>query len=134
MTENSETEPGRVIGIGGVFFKSANRDTLNSWYAQNLGLQTGSDGFAFKWRAHDRPEVERGTVWSLFPSESTYFEPSQAPFMMNYIVDDMDAILAKLAKTGAAIDPKREDCDFGRFAWISDPDGNKIELWEPRGT
>lgn len=69
----------------------------------------------------------------MFPSGSDYFGPGRAPFMINYIVDDMDAILAKLAGNGVRIDPKREDHDYGRFAWIFDPDGNKIELWEPRG-
>jgi predicted enzyme related to lactoylglutathione lyase len=67
----------------------------------------------------------------VFPAESPYFNPSNATFMINYIVDDLDAILAKLSENGVRIDPKREDSDYGRFAWIFDPDGNKIELWEP---
>jgi catechol 2,3-dioxygenase-like lactoylglutathione lyase family enzyme len=129
MATDNETEPGRVIGIGGVFFKSADRDRLNSWYADNLGILGGTDGFNFKWR--DDAGAERLTVWSVFPRESKYFDPSGAPFMINYIVDDMDAILAKLANKGARVDPKREDHEYGRFAWIYDPDGNKIELWEP---
>jgi catechol 2,3-dioxygenase-like lactoylglutathione lyase family enzyme len=133
MAGNAENEPGRVIGVGGVFFKSADRDRLHSWYADNLGMMPGADGFKFKWRAHDVQEIEHRTTWSVFPRESTYFDPSRAPFMINYIVDDLDAILAKLAAHGASIDPKREDYDYGRFAWIYDPDGNKIELWEPRG-
>lgn len=128
------SERGRVIGIGGVFFKSAGPERLNTWYAENLGLAGGAEGVQFKWRAPDSPEVERVTVWCVFPGESTYFGPGTAPFMINYIVDDLDAILAKLARSGARIDPKREDHDYGRFAWIYDPDGNKIELWEPRGT
>ena len=70
---------------------------------------------------------------SVFPDNTTYFDPSRAPFMINYIVDDLDAILSKLERNGVTIDPKREDYDYGRFAWIFDPDGNKIELWEPRG-
>ncbi|HXP84026.1 MAG TPA: VOC family protein [Bryobacteraceae bacterium] len=130
--EPSEIKPGRVIGIGGVFFKSTDSERLNTWYADNLGMPAGAGGFDFKWRDHDRPEVERHTVLSVFPQNSTYFDPSPAPLMLNYIVDDLDAILAKLAKNGARIDPKREDHDYGRFAWIYDPDGNKIELWEPR--
>jgi catechol 2,3-dioxygenase-like lactoylglutathione lyase family enzyme len=134
MTENSETEPGRVIGVGGVFLKSADRDRLQSWYAENLGMKPGAAGFGFNWRAHDNPEIERRTVWSVFPHESTYFDPSLAPFMINYIVDDLDAILAKLARKGVSPDPQREDHDYGRFAWINDPDGSKIELWEPRGS
>jgi catechol 2,3-dioxygenase-like lactoylglutathione lyase family enzyme len=129
----SDVELGRVIGLGGVFFKSSNGDGLNSWYADNLGMSAGEGGYQFMWRDHDHPEIERQTVWSVFPDHSTYFDPSRAPFMLNYIVDDLDAILAKLSSNGVRIDPKREDHDYGRFAWIYDPDGNKIELWEPRG-
>jgi catechol 2,3-dioxygenase-like lactoylglutathione lyase family enzyme len=131
--ETTDKETGRVIGIGGVFFKSTNTAGLNSWYAENLGMSAGAGGFHFMWRDHEHPEVERLTVWSVFPNHSTYFDPSNAPFMLNYIVDDLDAILAKLANNGVRIDPKRDDYDYGRFAWIYDPDGNKIELWEPRG-
>ena len=130
MDTNSWTA-GRVLGIGGVFFKSADRERLHAWYAENLGLEQGAGGVQFRWRDHDAPEVERVTAWCLFARESPYFDPSTAPFMLNYIVDDLDAILARLAASGARIDPKREDCDYGRFAWIYDPDGNKIELWQP---
>src|SRR5690348_13012488 len=128
MADNVETERGRVLGIGGVFLKSADRERLQTWYADNLGMAAGDGGFMFKWRAHDAPETERLTVWSLFPASSDYFD---APFMINYIVDDIDALLAKLASRGVRIDPKREDYEYGRFAWIYDADGNKIELWEP---
>jgi catechol 2,3-dioxygenase-like lactoylglutathione lyase family enzyme len=122
---------GRVIGIGGVFFKSKENKKLGAWYSENLGINQDPSGVLFQWRAFDQPEVEHLTTWSVFAADSTYFDPSKAPFMINYIVDDLDAILAKLAANGARIDPKREDQDYGRFAWIFDPDGNKIELWEP---
>ncbi len=122
---------GRVIGIGGVFFKSKDNKNLGAWYSENLGIAQDSSGVLFKWRAFDRPEVEYLTTWSVFAADSTYFDPCNAPFMINYIVDDLDAILAKLAANGVRIDPKREDHDYGRFAWIFDPDDNKIELWEP---
>lgn len=134
MDRDFATEPGRVIGVGGLFFKSADRDRLYSWYAENLGIIGVKEGFQFKWRSHDKPEIEHCTVWSIFPRDSNYFDPSRAPFMINYIVDDLDAILAKLVSDGVNVAPKREDCDYGRFAWIFDPDGNKIELWEPRRT
>jgi predicted enzyme related to lactoylglutathione lyase len=122
-------ERGRVIGIGGVFLKSAGADRLRAWYLDRLGV---SD--QFKWRSHERPEREHVTAWAVFPAESAYFDPSPSDFMINYLVDDLDAILAKLSAEGVRIDPKREDCDYGRFAWIFDPDGNKIELWEPPAT
>ncbi len=115
-----------MIGIGGVFLKSAEADKLHAWYQERLGVQDH-----FRWRSHDNSEVEHLTAWSVFPAESTYFAPSPATFMVNYIVDDLDAILAKLSASGVRIDPKREDYEYGRFAWIFDPDGNKIELWEP---
>lgn len=132
MTTPSPEERGRIIGIGGVFFKSSDHARLLSWYADNLGFVSGPEGMAFHWRANDPSGIGHLTAWSIFPSASTYFDPSRAPFMINYIVDDLDAILIKLARNRVSIDPKREDYDYGRFAWIYDPDGNKIELWEPR--
>ncbi len=134
MGTNAASGPGRVIGIGGVFFKSPDHKGVSEWYAKNLGIPREPWGLGFQWRTKDQPEKEHLTVWSTFPGDTTYFEPSGAPFMINYIVDDLDALLAKLEATGVRIDPKREDYDYGRFAWIYDPDGNKIELWEPRGT
>jgi catechol 2,3-dioxygenase-like lactoylglutathione lyase family enzyme len=122
---------GRVIGIGGVFFKSRENKQLGAWYSENLGIAQDSSGVLFQWRSFDQPGIEHLTTWSVFAADSTYFDPSKAPFMINYIVDDLDAILAKLAANGVSIDPKRDDSDYGRFAWIFDPDGNKIELWEP---
>src|SRR5262249_49194752 len=127
----SPQDPGRVIGIGGIFFKSANHEQLRAWYENSLGLDQSPYGVNFKWRSHEQPDREHMTIWSVFPQTSTYFGPGSAPFMINYIVDDLDALLAKLEKKGVQIDPKREDHDYGRFAWIFDADGNKIELWEP---
>lgn len=132
MSAPTPSERGRVIGIGGVFLKAADKAKMISWYTGNLGFQAGAEGITFPWRAHDQPETERLTIWSVFPDTSKYFDPSKAPFMINYLVDDLDALLEKLGKNGVAIDPKREDYDFGRFAWVYDPEGNKIELWEPK--
>ncbi len=122
---------GRVLGIGGIFFKSPDHGALRAWYDANLGIRHGTDGMMFQWRSADDSQTERLTIWSIFPDTSNYMDPSQSRFMINYIVDDMDALLAKLAAAGVRIDPKREDFDYGRFAWIYDPDGNKIELWQP---
>ena len=126
-------EKGKVIGIGGVFLKSPDQKRLSAWYADQLGIQQGPHGGHFQWRSFDDPGREHLTAWSVFPASSTYFDPGGAPFMINYIVDDLDAFLAKVAAAGVRIDAKREDYDYGRFAWIYDADGNKIELWEPRG-
>ena len=83
------------------------------------------------WREHDDPQKEHVTVWTVFPTSTHYFDPSPAPFMINYIVDDLDALLDRLRQEGIKIDAKRMNESYGRFAWIYDPDGNKIELWEP---
>jgi len=124
-------EPGRIIGVGGVFFKSADKAKLDAWYKDKLGIPVGEYGATFPWRSADDPNVEHLTAWNIFKKESDYFDPSPAPYMINYIVDDLDAFLEKAAAKGVRIDPKRENADYGRFAWIFDLDGNKIELWQP---
>jgi catechol 2,3-dioxygenase-like lactoylglutathione lyase family enzyme len=121
---------GRILGIGGVFFKSANRDQTREWYSKHLGLEDKGGGAMLPWREHDDPQKEHVTVWTVFPTSTDYFAPSQ-PFMFNYIVDDLDALLDRLKQEGVKIDPKRMNESYGRFAWIYDPDGNKIELWQP---
>jgi catechol 2,3-dioxygenase-like lactoylglutathione lyase family enzyme len=129
---NSSPEPqkGRILGIGGIFFKSEHPGPMREWYAKNLGLSDQGGGATLQWRDKENPQQERTTVWSIFPASSKYFEPSQ--LMVNYIVDDLDALLDRLSKAGVKIDPKRQDEAYGRFAWIYDPDGNKIELWQPK--
>src|SRR6185312_7931022 len=87
---------GRILGIGGVFFKSANRDQMREWYARHLGLADKGAGAMLPWREHDDPQKEHVTVWTIFPASTGYFDPSQAPFMVNYIVDDLDALLDRL--------------------------------------
>jgi catechol 2,3-dioxygenase-like lactoylglutathione lyase family enzyme len=121
---------GRILGIGGVFFKSANRDQTRDWYSTHLGLTDKGGGAMLPWREHDDPQKERVTVWTVFPASTDYFAPGQ-PFMVNYIVDDLDALLDRLKQEGVKIDAKRMNESFGRFAWIYDADGNKIELWQP---
>src|SRR5689334_21728670 len=122
---------GRILGIGGVFFKSANRDQMREWYSKHLGLADKGQGAMLPWRQHDDPQKEHVTVWTVFPASTTYFGPGQSPFMINYIVDDLDALLDRLKEEGVKIDPKRMDAAFGKFAWIYDADGNKVELWQP---
>lgn len=127
MTDKSDK--GRVVGIGGVFFKSPNSQQLAAWYGEHLRLPREHGQFIFPWRTEGEDGVQRQTVLHVFPGDSKYFD---GPLMVNYIVDDLDAILERLAAAGADIDPKREDHEYGRFAWVKDPEGNKIELWEPR--
>ena len=121
---------GRVTGLGGVFFKTADPERLYAWYETHLGLKREGGGVMFRWR--DKDSAEPGmTVWSLFKSDTKYFEPSAAPFMLNYRVDDLDGLLKRLRAEGVRVDDKRDDGEYGRFAWVMDPDGNRIELWEP---
>ena len=121
---------GRILGIGGVFFKSANRDQMREWYSKHLGLADKGHGAMLPWREHDDPQKEHVTVWTVFSASSDYF-PATQPFMVNYIVDDLDALLDRLKEEGVKIDPKRMNESYGSFAWIYDLDGNKIELWQP---
>ena len=121
------SERQRVTGIGGVFFKSRDAEALSRWYADRLGVPwKAGEGAIFPW---DDPQGM--TVWSAFSADTRYFDPSPSPFMINFRVKDLDALLAQLAAEGVKIDPKREDYGYGRFAWIYDPEGNKIELWQP---
>jgi catechol 2,3-dioxygenase-like lactoylglutathione lyase family enzyme len=122
---------GRILGIGGIFFKSANRDQMREWYSQHLGLADKGGGAMLPWREHGDPQKEHVTVWTVFPASTNYFDPGRASFMINYIVDDMDALLDRLKQEGVKIDAKRINESYGRFAWIYDLDGNKIELWQP---
>jgi catechol 2,3-dioxygenase-like lactoylglutathione lyase family enzyme len=121
---------GRILGIGGIFFRSANRNQMREWYSQHLGLADKGQGAILPWREHDDPQKEHVTSWSIFSASADYF-PATQPFMINYIVDDLDALLDRLKQEGVKIDPKRMNESFGRFAWIYDLDGNKVELWQP---
>jgi predicted enzyme related to lactoylglutathione lyase len=122
----------RVTGIGGIFFKAKDPEKLYQWYEKHLGIcrESHGDGVSFRW-ADDRAEPGM-TVWAIFPSDTKYFNPSASPFMINFRVADLDAVLSTLKSEGVEIDSKREDYDYGRFAWIMDPEGNRIELWEPK--
>jgi len=123
----------RVTGVGGIFFKSENPENLYQWYERHLGImrEPHGQGASFEWREAEDPQRKGMTVWSIFPKQTTYFDPSRANFMINYRVDDLDALLMALKEEGVEVDPRREDYDYGRFAWITDPEGNRIELWEP---
>ena len=125
----------KVTGIGGVFFKSTkDKDALAAWYRDNLGLKFEDwGGCIINWM--DDAKVDGGmTVWSTAAPDSKWFAPSESSFMINYRVDDMDGMLAQLKENGVEI-VKGPDEDFnGTFAWVLDPDGNKVELWEPKAS
>lgn len=123
----------RVTGIGGIFFKAGDPEKLRHWYRKHLGMEPDPNGggVVFDRRASDDPEKPARTVWSIFPSDTKYFDPSSAPFMINYRVDNLDNLLAQLRSEGVEVDEGLEEYEYGRFAWIMDPEGNRIELWEP---
>lgn len=122
----------RVTGIGGVFFKSKDPKALGAWYREHLGIGVEEwGGAAFRWASPDNPSGTGTTIWSPFKEETEYFAPSKASFMINYRVDDLHALLAQLRSEGCDVDAKVEESEYGKFGWVMDPDGNKIELWQP---
>ena len=136
MAGSHEAEPaepaGHITGVGGVFFKAKDPKALAAWYRDVLGLPVESWGGAAL--RYDAPKHPPALAWNAFPDSTSYFAPSTAAFMINYAVDDMDAILTRLHAKGVAILKHDDSGPNGRFAWILDPEGNKIELWEPKHT
>ncbi len=121
----------RVTGIGGVFLRSKDPKALAKWYSENLGITLSDfNGTGFQW-SDEVPAGTGMTAWSAFPQDTSYFGDGSQQSMINYRVDDLDALLATLSASGAWIDPKREDYAYGKFAWIKDCDGNRLELWQP---
>ncbi len=119
----------RALGIGGVFFKARDPEKLGAWYKQWLDLPVEHPyGASMK---HEGLPAGSCTVWSPFKQDTTYFEPSGQSFMINLIVDDLDGCLARVAESGAEVMSKVEDSEYGRFGWFIDPEGNKVELWQP---
>ena len=118
----------RGIGIGGIFFKARDPQALSAWYAQHLGLKIEGFGGAMFFEDSARPGC---TLWTPFKEDTKYFEPSTKPLMINFRVDDLDALLAALRGAGVQVDSRVDESEFGRFGWIMDPEGNRVELWQP---
>ncbi|MCB9662944.1 MAG: VOC family protein [Alphaproteobacteria bacterium] len=123
----------RVRGIGGIFFKARDPAALGAWYRDHLGVDVDPTwgGCAFTWRDHDTGSAPASTIWSPFKEDTTYFAPSTASFMVNFRVDDLDAMLAQLRAAGCDVDERVERSEFGAFGWVMDPEGNRVELWQP---
>ena len=121
----------RVTGLGGIFFKSRDPQQLNTWYKNHLGIPVTEYGASFEWRALDIPEDKGSTQWSPFPDNTPYFEPSKKEFMINYRVADLEALVATLRNEGRIFLDEIESHAYGKFIHLLDPEGNKIELWEP---
>ena len=121
----------RVSGIGGIFFKAKDPNAMYAWYEKHLGMKQVPEAQSVDFVSKDSASGEEAhTYWSLFKQDTKYMEPSTSAFMINYRVSDMDALVKHLESEGIQI-LGREDVDYGRFAWIMDPEGNKIELFEP---
>jgi len=122
----------KVTGLGGVFFKCDDPKAMNEWYAKNLGLATSEYGTTFEWREADDPSKKGSTTWSAFPQDTQYFNPSAKPFMINYRVADLVALVDELKKENVTIVDEIVEYEYGKFVHVLDPEGNIIELWEPK--
>jgi len=117
----------RVVGVGGIFFKARDPEILRAWYKKHLGIDVQD------WGGTTFPlnNPNGVTVWSIFPDSSEYFAPSKAQFMVNYVVEDLHSVLDVLRSEGCDVDSKVEESEFGKFGWVMDPEGNRVELWQP---
>ena len=126
----SEKTP-KVTGIGGIFFRSKNPQKTNEWYGKNLGLAIDDYGSPFEFRNANNPDEINYLRWSPFEEETDYFEPSEKDFMINYRVQNIEALVEKLKENGVTIVDSIAEYEYGKFVHIMDPEGNKLELWEP---
>lgn len=122
---------GRVTGIGGIFFKTADPAKTKEWYSTNLGMKTDDYGTMFEFRTSENPEQKAYLQWSPFSEKTKYFEPSQKEFMINYRVENMEELVEELKANGVTVLDSITTYDYGKFVHILDPENNKIELWEP---
>ncbi|MEX0607793.1 MAG: VOC family protein [Balneolaceae bacterium] len=121
----------RVTGIGGIFFKSDDPEVSKNWYRKHLGIESGKWGGTFEWRHAEHPNKKGFTAWSFFDMETKYTDPSTKDFMVNYRVENLEELLKTLKDEGVEIIGEMEVHEYGKFGWIMDPNGIKIELWEP---
>jgi predicted enzyme related to lactoylglutathione lyase len=127
-----ESNVKRVTGVGGIFFQARDPAALRAWYKTHLGIDVqGWGGTAFSWADASGNPVNGTTVWSIATAGSEQFAPGQSTFMINYRVDDLDALLAALRAEGCQVLDKSDDSEYGKFGWVIDPEGNKVELWQP---
>ncbi len=128
---NSQESMKKVTGIGGIFFKCKDPKKVREWYQKNLGLNTNQYGAVFEWRQGADTTKKGFTQWSPFNEKTKYFEPSTRDFMINYRVEDLEALVGQLKENGVTIVDTIETVEYGKFVHIMDIEGNKIELWEP---
>ncbi len=130
-SNNEQASYKKVTGIGGIFFKCKEPKKVKEWYKNNLGLNMNQYGAVFEWRQGADTTKKGFTQWSPFGEKTKYFEPSTKDFMINYRVENLEALVAQLMKDGVTITDKIESVEYGKFVHILDIEGNKIELWEP---
>ncbi len=121
----------KVTGVGGIFFKCKNPKEMINWYGKHLGLVTNEYGSTFEFRNTDDPQEKNHLQWSPFAEDTKYFEPSKKDFMINFRVENLEELVGELKKEGVRVVDEIESFDYGKFVHIMDPEGNKIELWEP---
>jgi len=126
------TDKQQVTGIGGIFFKARDPERLAAWYREHLGVPV-EDGQTYATFTAGGSDAKEHTVWSTFPVDTTYFGPDSSSFMINFRVEDLDAMLDQLRAAGADVEDDVEEFEYGRFGWAADPEGNRFELWEPAG-
>lgn len=122
----------KVTGIGGIFFKCQDPGKMKEWYSRHLGLVTNEYGSTFEFRQGSDPEKRAYLAWNPFKHDTKYFEPSQKDFMINYRVENIEALVEELKQGGVTVCDEIETYDYGKFVHVLDPEGNKIELWEPK--
>ncbi len=124
----------RVTGVGGIFFRAKDPDALKKWYVDHLGIPIDDDGFVcFYWKEEKGSKQDAFTVWLPFPEDNDSFDPSEKQFMVNFRVENLAELLKTLREEGVEVDDRVEEHEFGKFGWITDPEGNRVELWEPSG-
>ena len=121
----------RVTGLGGVFFKARDPEAVKAWYKKHLHIDSGEHGALFRWRSEENPKEQGATAWSPFQADTGYFDPSKKDFMFNYRVENLEELLKILQEEGVEVVGEMEVYSYGKFGWILDPEGNKVELWEP---
>ena len=131
QNNSNTTTMKKVTGIGGIFFKCKDPNKMKEWYKTHLGLDTNDYGATFEWREDADPAKKGSTTWSPFNETTKYFEPSTKDFMINYRVENLEALVEQLKNVGVTIVDKIEAFDYGKFVHIIDVEGNKVELWEP---
>jgi len=126
------TDKQQVAGIGGIFFKARDPEGLAAWYREHLGVPV-ENGQTYATFTGGEFEAKEQTVWSTFPLDTTYFGPDSSSFMINFRVEDLNAMLDQLRAAGADVEDEVQEFEYGRFGWATDPAGNRFELWEPAG-